>query len=545
MRDDEWWRGAVIYQIYPRSFQDSNGDGIGDLAGITARLDYLASLGIDALWLSPFFVSPMCDFGYDVADHCAVDPVFGTLDDFDRLVAEAHARNLRIVIDLVCGHTSDRHPWFAESRAGRENAKAAWYVWADAKPDGTPPNNWLSVFGGGAWRWEPRRCQYYLHHFLSSQPALNLRHPAVVEGLLDVAAFWLGHGVDGFRLDAVDFLLHDAQLRDNPPRPQDKASAKLFGWQYHQYDMMQPEVTDFLRRFRQFADRHAGAVLLGEVSSQDGAYSRIERYTARGEGLHMAYTLQPLRSGDFRAAIGKALDESTVAINQGWQCWAFSNHDVERAASRWNPDPAAGEAQHRDFVRLLLALLLSLGGSVCLYQGEELGLTEAALDIADLRDPFGIAFFPLARGRDGCRTPMPWDGNREHAGFTAAARPWLPLPPEHEASSIARQEADPTSPLQIWRRLIRWRARHGVLRYGRLRRVAAPVPLIAFERIDEQESLLAVFNPSGREMRWSLAGYAGAVTLEGHGLAGFIAGEAAVLPPYGALFLSTTSIAAG
>ena len=313
MQNCDWWAGAVIYQIYPRSFYDSNGDGVGDLPGVAAKLDYVASLGVDAVWLSPFFLSPMRDFGYDVADHCAVDPVFGTLADFDHLVARAHALGLKLIIDLVCGHTSDQHPWFRDSRAG--DAGADWYVWADAKPDGTPPNNWLSVFGGSAWSWEPRRRQYYLHHFLASQPSLNLRHPEVTEALVDTARFWLARGIDGFRLDAMDFLAHDEALRDNPAQPpaDGVAPVKPFGRQLHLRDMMQPELPELIGRLRALADTHSGTLLLGEVSSQDGAYARIERYTGAGDGLHLAYTLRPMRGGGAAAALRGALVEIAAA----------------------------------------------------------------------------------------------------------------------------------------------------------------------------------------------------------------------------------------
>jgi alpha-glucosidase len=531
MQKREWWPGAVIYQIYPRSFYDSNGDGVGDLAGVTAKLDYVASLGVDAIWLSPFFVSPMRDFGYDVADHCAVDPVFGTLADFDRLLERAHALGLKLIVDLVCGHTSDQHEWYRESRASARNRRSEWYVWAEARPDGTPPNNWLSVFGGSAWRWEARRRQYYLHHFLPSQPSLNLRQPAVVEAMLAQARFWLDRGVDGFRLDAIDFLLHDEALRDNPPRPPADGvrPVKPFALQHHCHDMMQSEIPDLLRRLRARADRAGGIALLGEVSSQEGAYERIERLTAKGDALHMAYTLRPMRSGDAGDALRQALSEIAAAGEGRGLCWAFSNHDVERAASRWSASRAAEPA----FAGLLMALLLGMRGSICVYQGEELGLSEAVLDVDELRDPFGIAYHPEFRGRDGSRTPLPWHAGDDHAGFTSGT-PWLPVPDEHKALSIAAQEADPDSPLHTWRRLARWRKAHPALREGTLRLLDVPAPLIGFERMSPAERLLLVFNPSDRAQRFPLADRGAIRPLEDDGLAVLVDGDVALLPPHGA-----------
>jgi alpha-glucosidase len=528
-----WWRGAVIYQIYPLSFRDGNGDGIGDLAGIIEKLDYVASLGVDAVWIAPFFRSPLRDFGYDVADQCEIDPTFGTLEEFDRLVARAHALDLKVIIDQVWGHSSDEHPWFRESRASQRGDKADWYVWADPKADGTPPNNWLSVFGGAAWTWEPRRRQYYLHHFLSAQPTFNLRAPAVVDALESAARFWLARGVDGFRIDAVDFLLHDSALRDNPPAPQDEIPAKPFGLQHHRHDMLQPEVSDLLRRLRALADAHPGTALLGEVSSQDGAFARIARYTAAGRALHMAYTLRPLRKDTFRHAIGEALGEIEAAGGDGWPCWAFSNHDVERVASRWNPRRGQHLPPPREFLRMLFALLLGLRGSVCLYQGEELGLEEAQLDLSELRDPFGIAYYPEFRGRDGSRTPIPWRSDAPHAGFSTAA-PWLPIPREHFGASVADQDEDPGSLLNDWRALVRWRKAHSALRHGTLSPVPLSGPLLAFERRDGRERLLLLYNPGAEPARVSLKTVPAAQPWYEAGLR--IDGDDLVLAPYGFVF---------
>lgn len=537
MKPKHWPPGAIVYQIYPRSFYDSNNDGIGDLPGVTAKLDHVASLGVDAIWLSPFFPSPMRDFGYDVADHCAVDAVFGTLADFDRLLARAHALGLKLVVDLVCGHTSDEHGWFRDSRAARNGARADWYVWADARPDGTPPNNWLSVFGGSAWSWEPRRRQYYLHHFLPSQPSLNLRHPAVIEALLDVARFWLRRGVDGFRLDALDFLLHDPALRDNPPAPPPGGvmPAKPFGLQQHLYDMAQPERAELIEQLRALADAHPGTLLLGEVSSQEGAYRRIERYTGRG-GLDLAYTLRPLRAGAAGEALRTALREIAAAGSGDGLCWSFSNHDVERAASRWAA-PTSGASPDPAGTRLLMALLLSLKGAISVYQGEELGLGDAVLARHELRDPFGMAYYPEFRGRDGSRTPLPWDDAANHAGFSAGA-PWLPVPEAHRAAAVSVQQADPRSPLQAFRRLVAWRKAHPALLRGALAPLDLPAPLVGFTRESPEERLLLVFNLSARSAQLDLTAYPELTPLGDHGFAALVDGDRAVLPAYGALIAS-------
>lgn len=477
-----WWRGAVVYQVYPRSFADADGDGIGDLPGLVARLDHVAALGVDAIWVCPFYASPQRDFGYDVADHCAVDPLFGTLADADRLIQAAHDRGLRVLLDLVAGHSSDRHPWFAGARRDRAAPTADWYVWADPAPDGTPPNNWLSVFGGSAWSWEPRRRQYYLHHFLPGQPTLNLHNPAVVQALLEVARFWLDRGADGFRLDAVDFLTHDPALRSNPAATPwgGVVPAKLFALQDHRHDMIQPETLAVLRQFRALADRYPGTALLGEVSSQPGPFGRIAEYTAAPDLLHMAYTLGPLRRGFDHAAVAALVAEAATVVEAGgWPCHSFSNHDVERAASRWAP----GGVPDGRVTRLLLALLLTLPGTACLYQGEELGLPEAALREAEIRDPFGIAYWPEFRGRDGSRTPMPWQADAPAAGFTAGT-PWLPVPSAHHAMAVDLQAEDPTSVLAHCRALLRLRREEPALRHGATRLLPLPAPLLGYVRQD-------------------------------------------------------------
>lgn len=490
MQQAAWWRGAVIYQVYPRSFACADGDGVGDLPGLIARLDHIAGLGVDAIWVCPFYASPQRDFGYDVADHTAVDPAMGRVEDVDRLIEAAHARGLKVLFDLVAGHTSDRHAWFAASRRDRTAPTAEWYVWADPRPDGTPPNNWLSVFGGPAWTWEPRRRQFYLHHFLATQPTLNLHHPAAADAMLDVARFWLDRGCDGFRVDAVDFLAHDPALPDNPPAPPPPGGvpAKLFGMQDHRHDMMHKAGHQFLGRLRQLLDRYR-AVALGEVSSQPGAFERMSAYTRQREALHMAYSLRPLR-GDFDHATLTALLEDAIRVSAaGWPCWSFSNHDVARVATRWapggHPDPAA--------TRLMLALLLTLPGSACLYQGEELGLPDAELTEAALRDPFGIAYWPEFKGRDGSRTPMPWSRHASAAGFSTGA-PWLPVPDSHAALAVDAQEGDAGSVLRFTHAWLALRRAEPALRHGTAEPLGLPAPLFGFRRRAGARDIALVFN---------------------------------------------------
>jgi alpha-glucosidase len=496
-RNDNWLCGAALYQIYPLSFQDSDGDGYGDLEGIVRHLGYVASLGVDGIWIAPFYPSPWRDFGYDVADYKAVDPRLGTLDMFDQVLAETHRLGLKVLVDLICGHTSTDHAWFRDSRRSRQGPRADWYVWADPAPDGTAPNNWLSVFGGPAWTWEPRRRQYYLHHFLPSQPSL-MRSESVVTALLDAAEFWLEHGVDGFRLDAVDFLMRDPQLRPNPPvspKPVD-IPAKPFGMQHHIFDMAHPETRPVLERLRAVVDRYPGRVLLGKLSSQRGAAERIDRYTRSG-GLDAAYTLdlpkRPFSAQTFHAALMAAGGSRST-------CWSFSNHDVDRAASRWRP----ADADPARFNALLALLLCCMPGAICIYQGEELGLPQAQLDHTDLRDPFGLNFWPDFLGRDGCRTPMPWIAVARHGGFTAAAAPWLPLPHEHQALAADAQEGRTGSTLDIWRHCLALRRHHPALSRGDLGDVDEDGAVLAFSRSADGETLTAVFNLSNVSADYTL-----------------------------------------
>ena len=534
--DADWWRGAVIYQVYPRSFADTNGDGIGDLAGVLAKLDYIASLGVDAIWLSPFFKSPMKDFGYDVSAYRQVDPIFGTLEDFDRLVAAAHERGLRIIIDQVLNHTSDQHAWFQESRGSRDNAKADWYVWAEPKPDGTPPNNWLSIFGGSAWQWEPRRGQYYLHNFLVSQPDLNYHNPAVAAQMLEEAEFWLARGVDGFRLDAINFCFHDPLLRDNPPKPASERKGRGFrvdnpyAYQIHLYDNTQPQNHAFLESLRQLMDRYAPAVSLGEVSAED-PIETIVQYTSGGRRLHMAYNFELLVDEFSTAHIREVVGTLVARCQDCWPCWAIGNHDVARVASRWS-DGTGGAAR----AKLFNALLLSLRGTVCSYQGEELGLTQAELPDAVLQDPYGLAFFPMFKGRDGCRTPMPWDEREANGGFTTG-RPWLPVPREHHSLSVRRQDGDPESVLNAYRAFLRWRRGVPALRSGGIRLFESEADTLVFVREHADTSVLACFNFGARAREIRVPPHGSLVPLTGHGFEPCSFGRGVVtVPAYGACF---------
>jgi alpha-glucosidase len=488
----DWWRGAVIYQIYPRSFQDSNGDGVGDLPGITRRLGHVADLGVDAIWISPFFVSPMKDFGYDVANYIDVDPVFGSLADFDALVAKAHRLGLKVIIDQVLSHTSDQHPWFKESRAARTNDKADWFVWADAQPDGSPPNNWLSIFGGSAWQWDTRRHQYYFHNFLVEQPDLNFHKVEVQDALLDTVEFWLKRGVDGFRLDTSNFYFHSQTLKSNPPAApgtnDDVSGTNPYSMQEHLYDKSQPENLAFLRRLRALLDRYGATTTVGEVADGARGLKTMAAYTSGGDKLHMCYTFDFLGPTFSARFFREKIEAFEAVVKDGWACWAFSNHDVIRHVSRW------GGTHDRDrLARLAIAILLSLRGSISLYEGEELGLSEAKLAFEDLVDPYGITFWPEFKGRDGCRTPMVWEATAPHGGFSTA-RPWLPVPDEHLPMAVGAENGDDSSVLAHYRRCLAFRRSHSALVTGTIRFLDAPDDVLAFVREGDGEAIVCLFN---------------------------------------------------
>ncbi|MCY6381024.1 alpha-glucosidase family protein [Hoeflea prorocentri] len=535
--DADWWRGAVIYQVYPRSYQDTTGDGTGDLKGITERLPHIASLGVDALWISPFFTSPMRDFGYDVSDYCDVDPMFGTLGDFKALVERAHELGLKVMIDQVLSHSSSEHPWFIESRSSRDNDKADWYVWADAKPDGTPPNNWLSIFGGPAWQWDTGRRQYYLHNFLATQPDLNLHNAEVQDALLEAVRFWLDLGVDGFRLDTINFYFHDRELRNNPPLHPEQRNASIapdvnpYNFQDHLFDKNQPENLEFLKRLRRLLETFPGSAAVGEVGDAQRGLQIVADYTSGGDKVHMCYSFDLLSETpptvDHLSTVVRSFEET---VKDGWACWAFSNHDVQRHASRW----ALGFGGTPQHLKLLAAVLLSLRGSVCIYQGEELGLTEADLQFEDLQDPYGIEFWPSFKGRDGCRTPMVWGVEEKHAGFSQA-KPWLPVSDEHRSQAVDRQHADPDSVLNHYRGFIAFRKENLPLIKGNFELVSQNDQVFCFRRRFGNETIICAFNMSDETQTVRIADES-VETLEGSGFNGHADGQTITIPPIDAYF---------
>ncbi len=500
MTNKEWWRGGVFYQVYPRSYKDSGKKGTGDLKGITAKLPYIASLGVDAIWISPFFKSPMKDYGYDVSDYTDVDPLFGTRADFRNLLDKAHALGLKIIVDLVMSHTSDQHAWFKESCSSRDNAKADWYVWADAKPDGTPPNNWLSIFGGSAWQFNVFRGQYYLHNFLKEQPDLNYHNPQVVDAMLKEARYWLDFGVDGFRLDAINFCTHDKQLRDNPARNDEGHSSQLefmdvYSLQYHLHDKSQPENLDLMRKIRALLDEYPGTMAVAEIGD-DNSTQVAAAYTAGPDLLHTAYSFALMANkGPMPPAslFRRVLEDQQAEPGDSWPAWAFSNHDVTRAASRWSGSDYGHDPR---LSKLLMALLLSLRGTAFIYQGDELGLPEADLSYDDILDPWGKYLYPKWKGRDGCRTPMPWE-SKAQGGFTKAKKSWLPVDPAHIPLSVKAQEKDKNSVLHFTRDFLIWRKTKPALMHGDITFIdTGSESVLAFDRTWGAQNISCVFNLS-------------------------------------------------
>jgi alpha-glucosidase len=477
-----WWQKGVIYQIYPRSFQDSNGDGIGDLRGIVARLDHLVALGIDAIWLSPIFPSPMADFGYDVADYTGIDPAFGTLADFDALVAAAHGRGLRMLLDYVPNHSSDRHPWFEESRSSRGSSKRGWYVWQDRRPDGGPPSNWLSEFGGSAWSWDSGTEQYYYHAYLKEQPDLNWRNPELRAAMLDVLRFWFERGVDGFRVDAIHHLFEDESLRDNPPNPDWRPGMPLARSLIRLHTMDRPEVHEAVRAMRGVADEYGERLMIGE------AYLPLEQLMGYyGEGLggfHLPFNFHLISSPWNAAAIADLIRRYEAALPPGaWPNWVLGNHDRSRLASRIGPRQA----------RVAAMLLLTLRGTPTVYQGEEIGMTDVPIPPARVQDPWEKNV--PGCGRDPVRTPMPWDA-AAGAGFTTG-EPWLPIGAESATVNVAAQAGDPTSMLSLYRRLGALRRAEPALSVGAYGRIGALRDVLLYERNHAGRILLVALNMGG------------------------------------------------
>ncbi len=498
-----WWKGATIYQVYPRSFCDSSGDGMGDLVGICSKLEYIASLGVDAIWVSPFFRSPMRDFGYDVSDYRDIDPLFGNLEDFKRLLSDAHDLGLKVIIDQVWSHTSDQHSWFLESKRSRDNEKSDWYVWADPKPDGTPPNNWLSLFGGRAWTWNSRRQQYYLHNFLASQPDLNFHNPDVQKAQIENGRFWLDLGVDGFRLDVVNFYFQDKALKNNPAlakgesRTLTVSADNPYGLQRHKHDITQSENLAFLESFRSLLNEYPDTTSIGEISD-DNPLKTMSEYTSGGNKLHMAYTFDLLSDECNPTYIRKIIREIEASIGDGWPCWALSNHDVVRHNTRWGG--GAGE----QFAKLSLALLLSLRGSACIYQGDELGLLQADVPFEAIKDPYGLPFWPEYKGRDGCRTPMPWS-DLPGGGFSAAD-PWLPISKEHQELSVTRQQDQLGSVLEFAKRFISWRKNQSALSSGEIKLIEDSGDVLCWFRSSENQTMLVAMNMTDLSQQYVFSG---------------------------------------
>jgi alpha-glucosidase len=476
-----WWQRGIIYQIYPRSFQDSNGDGIGDLDGIRRRLDYLCWIGVDAIWISPFYPSPMVDFGYDITDHCDVDPIFGTLADFDRLIVAAHARTLKVILDFVPNHTSDRHPWFLESRSSRDSSKRDWYIWRDPAPDDGPPNNWLANFGGSGWQFDALTGQYYYHAFLKEQPDLNWRNPEVRRAMLNVLRFWLDRGVDGFRVDVIWLLIKDAQFRDNPPNP---------AWQPHHADIERlvqlysadrPEIHEVVGEMRAVLDAYRDRVLIGEIYLP---VKRLVAYYGRDmRGAHLPFNFQLIFAPWSASEIARIVDNYEAALPEGgWPNWVLGNHDQRRIATRVGVIDTP----------LAAMLLLTLRGTPTLYYGDELALEDVAIPPDAIQDPWERNEPGLGLGRDPARTPMPWNGSA-NAGFTIGS-PWLPLNPDYETRNVAAFTADRRCILSLYRRLIALRREHTALSVGRYLATRVDNDVLAYERSDDDMRLLVVLN---------------------------------------------------
>ncbi|MET4200712.1 alpha-glucosidase [Bradyrhizobium sp. LA8.1] len=478
---DNWWRDGIFYQIYPRSFQDSDGDGVGDLAGILRQLPYVKSLGVDAIWLSPIFPSPMADFGYDISDYTGIDPLFGTMADFDALLAAAHDNGLKLILDLVPNHTSSQHPWFVESRSSRDNPKRDWYVWRDPAADGGVPNNWLSEFGGSAWQFDETTGQYYYHAFLAEQPDLNWRNPDVRAAIYDAMRFWLEKGVDGFRVDVIWHLIKDAEFRDNPPNPHFVEGRPPNERILTQYSTDQPEVHDVIAEMRRVTDAYRDRVLIGEIYLP---LHRLMAYYGNDlTGAQMPFNFALLSTFWSARSIETIVDDYEKALPKGaWPNWVLGNHDRPRVASRVGPQQA----------RVAAMLLLTLRGTPTLYYGDEIGMHQLAIAPEDVRDPFEKNVPGIGVGRDGCRTPMQWDASPA-SGFSGV-RPWLPLPEDHIRENVADLEADSRSILSLYKRLIALRKASPALVEGDYHPIAAQGDLLIYRREAEGVAMIVVLN---------------------------------------------------
>ncbi|HVG01096.1 MAG TPA: alpha-amylase family glycosyl hydrolase [Chloroflexia bacterium] len=492
-----WWQSGIVYQIYPRSFKDSNGDGIGDLPGITEKLDYLRSLNIDAIWISPFYPSPMADFGYDISDYTDVHPMFGTLADADRLIAEAHSRDIRVILDFVPNHSSDRHPWFVESRASRGNPRRDWYMWADPAPGGGPPNNWLSVFGGSAWEYDHATGQYYYHQFLKEQPDLNWRNPDVVEAMHAAMRFWLDRGVDGFRLDAVWFLFEDPELRDEPPNPEYTPDLPPYESLLHVHTEDLPEMHDAMRAMRRVVDEHPDRLLIGEI------YLPLPRlmpyYGAALDECHLPYNFSLISwAKEWRADVVRRLvEEYEAALPAGaWPNWVLGNHDNHRIASR------AGARQ----ARVAQMLLLTLRGTPTCYYGDELGMADVEVPPEKVQDPWGQNVPGQGLGRDPERTPMQWDPG-PHAGFSTV-EPWLPIAPDYRTLNVEVAQQDPRSILSMFRALTALRRETPALSLGSYRSIeSGNLDVYAFLRELDGDRILVALNFGPEDLTLNLSTY--------------------------------------
>lgn len=536
----EWWRGSALYQVYVRSFRDASGDGIGDLRGVIEKLDYIAGLNVDGFWLSPINPSPQRDFGYDISDLRSIDPIHGDLGDFQELVEGAHERGLKVLMDFIPCHTSDQHPWFAESRASRDGERADWYVWADARPDGGPPNNWLSSFGGPAWTWEPRRAQYYYHPFLAAQPALNLQNPDALDAVIDAMRYWLERGVDGFRMDAVQCLACDPDLRDNPPESSQGPVAPLgggphnpFRQQAHLYDRDVPAAFPIIKKMRdELSDFEPERVLIGELADVDSA-RMSEKYTVEGMGLHAVYDFSLINGPRDVAPLTDILTYRGAFLRTGWLMNVLSNHDCKRAVSDMTAF-AEAEGKREDAAKLLFFMQFCLKGGGILFQGEELGLPHPKLGYEDLRDPWGKAFWPDFEGRDGARTPMPWDCDLPNCGFSDAETPWIDVPEEHWSLSVAVQDKNRESPLNFLRGFLAWRQKQPLLKWGG-EYMHAPdlAPLIVWDRFGKGRTVTCVANFSLSEQFLPLDDLPEPKLLKGPGMAQGLNGRGLALPPLG------------